>query len=44
MVSEIDTELTELIATHYAIDINPLTGGFDQLLNTFNEMRKDSDL
>lgn len=44
MVSEIDLELVDLIAKHYAIDINPLTGGFDQLLNTFNEMRKQNDL
>ena len=29
MVTEIDEEHVGLIATHYAIDINELTGGFD---------------
>lgn len=31
MVTDIDEELVELIAKYYAIDINVLEGGFEQL-------------
>ena len=39
MKDEIETEHIELIAKHYAIEINELTGGFEELANIFNEMR-----
>ena len=39
MVTDIDQELVELIAKHYAIEINELTGGFEQLAKIFSEMR-----
>ena len=43
MSAELDSEMVELLATHYGIEINMLEG-FEQLTQIYTEMRGEGDV